>query len=174
MWSRRILQRKCTDIVNSGSFPQQFVCRSCGASSDPHPFTELVHYVSTTALWYVPSTTALWYVPSLRNAIHPAGKLCLPHCIMVCSFTAGTLCRPPPLHYGTFLHCITHLIFLHFLLQCSMRSTCLRNASINIYYVLLYFLIITVKLSCYHQKVRPFISMPLCVRFRWITQNWNY
>ncbi|CAL8332799.1 unnamed protein product [Lota lota] len=29
---------------------EQFVCRSCGASSDPHPFTELVHYVSTTAL----------------------------------------------------------------------------------------------------------------------------
>uniref|UniRef100_A0A8C4NWM5 Ubiquitin specific peptidase 53 n=1 Tax=Dicentrarchus labrax TaxID=13489 RepID=A0A8C4NWM5_DICLA len=26
------------------------VCRSCGASSDPLPFTELVHYVSTTAL----------------------------------------------------------------------------------------------------------------------------
>ncbi|XP_056136575.1 inactive ubiquitin carboxyl-terminal hydrolase 53 [Lampris incognitus] len=29
---------------------EQFVCRGCGASSDPHPFTELVHYVSTTAL----------------------------------------------------------------------------------------------------------------------------
>ncbi|XP_031727280.1 inactive ubiquitin carboxyl-terminal hydrolase 53 isoform X3 [Anarrhichthys ocellatus] len=29
---------------------EQFVCRSCGASSDPHPFTEFVHYVSTTAL----------------------------------------------------------------------------------------------------------------------------
>ncbi|XP_055061325.2 inactive ubiquitin carboxyl-terminal hydrolase 53 isoform X1 [Misgurnus anguillicaudatus] len=29
---------------------EQFVCRSCGASSDPHPFTELVHYVSSTAL----------------------------------------------------------------------------------------------------------------------------
>ncbi|XP_030644112.1 inactive ubiquitin carboxyl-terminal hydrolase 53 [Chanos chanos] len=29
---------------------EQFVCRSCGASSDPLPFTELVHYVSTTAL----------------------------------------------------------------------------------------------------------------------------
>ncbi|XP_020499497.2 inactive ubiquitin carboxyl-terminal hydrolase 53 isoform X1 [Labrus bergylta] len=29
---------------------EQFVCRCCGASSDPHPFTELVHYVSTTAL----------------------------------------------------------------------------------------------------------------------------
>ncbi|KTF76201.1 hypothetical protein cypCar_00037393 [Cyprinus carpio] len=27
-----------------------FVCRSCGASSDPLPFTELVHYVSSTAL----------------------------------------------------------------------------------------------------------------------------
>ncbi|MGH0131914.1 UNVERIFIED_CONTAM: hypothetical protein FKN15_068457 [Acipenser sinensis] len=26
------------------------VCRSCGASSDPLPFTEFVHYVSTTAL----------------------------------------------------------------------------------------------------------------------------
>ncbi|CAG03729.1 unnamed protein product, partial [Tetraodon nigroviridis] len=26
------------------------VCRCCGASSDPHPFTEFVHYVSTTAL----------------------------------------------------------------------------------------------------------------------------
>lgn len=31
----------------------QFVCRCCGASSDPHPFTEFVHYVSTTALWWV-------------------------------------------------------------------------------------------------------------------------
>ncbi|XP_028832402.1 inactive ubiquitin carboxyl-terminal hydrolase 53 isoform X1 [Denticeps clupeoides] len=29
---------------------EQFVCRSCGASSDPLPFTEVVHYVSTTAL----------------------------------------------------------------------------------------------------------------------------
>ncbi|KAL2079426.1 hypothetical protein ACEWY4_025170 [Coilia grayii] len=29
---------------------EQAVCRSCGASSDPLPFTELVHYVSTTAL----------------------------------------------------------------------------------------------------------------------------
>ncbi|KAG7314288.1 hypothetical protein KOW79_022784 [Hemibagrus wyckioides] len=29
---------------------EQFVCRSCGASLDPLPFTELVHYVSTTAL----------------------------------------------------------------------------------------------------------------------------
>ncbi|XP_058496917.1 inactive ubiquitin carboxyl-terminal hydrolase 53 isoform X1 [Solea solea] len=29
---------------------EQFVCRCCGASSDPHPFTELVHYVSTTSL----------------------------------------------------------------------------------------------------------------------------
>lgn len=29
---------------------EQFVCRCCGASSDPHPFTEFVHYVSTTAL----------------------------------------------------------------------------------------------------------------------------
>lgn len=32
--------------------PLQSVCRSCGASSDPLPFTELVHYVSTTALWW--------------------------------------------------------------------------------------------------------------------------
>ncbi|XP_034532536.1 inactive ubiquitin carboxyl-terminal hydrolase 53 isoform X2 [Notolabrus celidotus] len=29
---------------------EQSVCRSCGASSDPLPFTELVHYVSTLAL----------------------------------------------------------------------------------------------------------------------------
>ncbi|XP_016430575.1 inactive ubiquitin carboxyl-terminal hydrolase 54-like [Sinocyclocheilus rhinocerous] len=29
---------------------EQFVCRSCGASSDHLPFTELVHYVSSTAL----------------------------------------------------------------------------------------------------------------------------
>ncbi|KAA0723813.1 Inactive ubiquitin carboxyl-terminal hydrolase 53 [Triplophysa tibetana] len=29
---------------------EQSVCRNCGASSDPLPFTELVHYVSTTAL----------------------------------------------------------------------------------------------------------------------------
>ncbi|XP_028330366.1 inactive ubiquitin carboxyl-terminal hydrolase 53 isoform X2 [Gouania willdenowi] len=29
---------------------EQYVCRSCGASSDPLPFTELVHYVTTTAL----------------------------------------------------------------------------------------------------------------------------
>ncbi|XP_068177855.1 inactive ubiquitin carboxyl-terminal hydrolase 53 [Antennarius striatus] len=29
---------------------EQFVCHCCGASSDPHPFTEFVHYVSTTAL----------------------------------------------------------------------------------------------------------------------------
>ncbi|XP_048826661.1 inactive ubiquitin carboxyl-terminal hydrolase 53 [Brienomyrus brachyistius] len=29
---------------------EQAVCRSCGASSDPLPFTELVHYVSTTSL----------------------------------------------------------------------------------------------------------------------------
>ncbi|XP_036372609.1 inactive ubiquitin carboxyl-terminal hydrolase 53-like [Megalops cyprinoides] len=29
---------------------EQSVCRSCGASSDPLPFTQLVHYVSTTAL----------------------------------------------------------------------------------------------------------------------------
>uniref|UniRef100_A0A1A8G8L6 Ubiquitin specific peptidase 53b n=2 Tax=Nothobranchius korthausae TaxID=1143690 RepID=A0A1A8G8L6_9TELE len=29
---------------------EQFVCRCCGASSDPHPFTEFVHYVSTTTL----------------------------------------------------------------------------------------------------------------------------
>ncbi|KAJ8008275.1 hypothetical protein DPEC_G00103110 [Dallia pectoralis] len=32
------------------SIYEQSVCRSCGASSDPLPFTELVHYVSTTAL----------------------------------------------------------------------------------------------------------------------------
>lgn len=32
------------------SLYEQSVCRSCGASSDPLPFTELVHYVSTTAL----------------------------------------------------------------------------------------------------------------------------
>ncbi|KAG9346886.1 hypothetical protein JZ751_005813 [Albula glossodonta] len=30
--------------------PDPSVCRSCGASSDPLPFTELVHYVSITAL----------------------------------------------------------------------------------------------------------------------------
>lgn len=29
---------------------EQCVCRSCGASSDPLPFTEFVHYISTTAL----------------------------------------------------------------------------------------------------------------------------
>ncbi|KAF7230381.1 inactive ubiquitin carboxyl-terminal hydrolase 53 [Nothobranchius furzeri] len=29
---------------------EQSVCRSCGASSDPLPFTELVHYISITAL----------------------------------------------------------------------------------------------------------------------------
>ncbi|XP_067895413.1 inactive ubiquitin carboxyl-terminal hydrolase 53-like isoform X1 [Heterodontus francisci] len=29
---------------------EQSVCRSCGATSDPLPFTELVHYVSITAL----------------------------------------------------------------------------------------------------------------------------
>lgn len=29
---------------------EQCVCRSCGASSDPLPFTELVRYISTTAL----------------------------------------------------------------------------------------------------------------------------
>uniref|UniRef100_A0A8C1PWU6 Ubiquitin specific peptidase 53 n=1 Tax=Cyprinus carpio TaxID=7962 RepID=A0A8C1PWU6_CYPCA len=29
---------------------EQSVCRGCGASSDPLPFNELVHYVSTTAL----------------------------------------------------------------------------------------------------------------------------
>uniref|UniRef100_A0A1A7WPU1 Ubiquitin specific peptidase 53b n=1 Tax=Iconisemion striatum TaxID=60296 RepID=A0A1A7WPU1_9TELE len=29
---------------------EQSVCRSCGASSDPLPFQELVHYISTTAL----------------------------------------------------------------------------------------------------------------------------
>nr|XP_061810946.1 inactive ubiquitin carboxyl-terminal hydrolase 53-like [Nerophis lumbriciformis] len=32
------------------SLYEQSVCRSCGASSDPLPFVELVHYVSTTAL----------------------------------------------------------------------------------------------------------------------------
>ncbi|TNM93909.1 hypothetical protein fugu_002085 [Takifugu bimaculatus] len=32
------------------SIYEQSVCRSCGASSDPLPFTELVHYISTTAL----------------------------------------------------------------------------------------------------------------------------
>ncbi|XP_029030615.1 inactive ubiquitin carboxyl-terminal hydrolase 53 [Betta splendens] len=32
------------------SLYEQSVCRSCGASSDPLPFTELVHYVATTAL----------------------------------------------------------------------------------------------------------------------------
>ncbi|XP_031612184.1 inactive ubiquitin carboxyl-terminal hydrolase 53-like isoform X2 [Oreochromis aureus] len=32
------------------SLYEQCVCRSCGASSDPLPFTELVHYVSTTTL----------------------------------------------------------------------------------------------------------------------------
>nr|XP_043877491.1 inactive ubiquitin carboxyl-terminal hydrolase 53 isoform X2 [Solea senegalensis] len=32
------------------SLYEQSVCRSCGASSDPLPFTELVHYISTTAL----------------------------------------------------------------------------------------------------------------------------
>ncbi|RMC13544.1 hypothetical protein DUI87_08620 [Hirundo rustica rustica] len=30
---------------------EQCVCRSCGASSDPLPFTEFVRYISTTALW---------------------------------------------------------------------------------------------------------------------------
>lgn len=29
---------------------EQCVCRSCGASSDPLPFTEFVRYISTTAL----------------------------------------------------------------------------------------------------------------------------
>uniref|UniRef100_A0A096M3X2 Ubiquitin specific peptidase 53 n=1 Tax=Poecilia formosa TaxID=48698 RepID=A0A096M3X2_POEFO len=32
------------------SLYEQSVCRSCGASSDPLPFTELVHYISITAL----------------------------------------------------------------------------------------------------------------------------
>lgn len=32
------------------SLYEQSVCHSCGASSDPLPFTELVHYISTTAL----------------------------------------------------------------------------------------------------------------------------
>ncbi|XP_071333707.1 inactive ubiquitin carboxyl-terminal hydrolase 53 isoform X2 [Trachinotus anak] len=32
------------------SIYEQSVCHSCGATSDPLPFTELVHYVSTTAL----------------------------------------------------------------------------------------------------------------------------
>ncbi|XP_029382333.1 inactive ubiquitin carboxyl-terminal hydrolase 53 isoform X2 [Echeneis naucrates] len=32
------------------SLYEQSVCHSCGATSDPLPFTELVHYVSTTAL----------------------------------------------------------------------------------------------------------------------------
>ncbi|KAJ0055606.1 hypothetical protein NL108_005420, partial [Boleophthalmus pectinirostris] len=32
------------------SLYEQVVCHSCGATSDPLPFTELVHYVSTTAL----------------------------------------------------------------------------------------------------------------------------
>ncbi|XP_068611829.1 inactive ubiquitin carboxyl-terminal hydrolase 53 [Brachionichthys hirsutus] len=32
------------------SLYEQSVCHSCGASSDPLPFTELVHYVSTTVL----------------------------------------------------------------------------------------------------------------------------
>lgn len=32
------------------SIYEQVVCHSCGATSDPLPFTELVHYVSTTAL----------------------------------------------------------------------------------------------------------------------------
>ncbi|XP_041640579.1 inactive ubiquitin carboxyl-terminal hydrolase 53 [Cheilinus undulatus] len=55
-----IVSDTCTDSCSSKScithqkfammLYEQFVCRCCGASSDPHPFTELVHYVSTTAL----------------------------------------------------------------------------------------------------------------------------
>ncbi|GAA6101511.1 inactive ubiquitin carboxyl-terminal hydrolase 54a isoform X1 [Tachysurus ichikawai] len=30
---------------------EQCVCGSCGASSDPLPFIQMVHYISTTSLW---------------------------------------------------------------------------------------------------------------------------
>lgn len=29
----------------------QCVCTSCGATSDPLPFIQMVHYISTTSLW---------------------------------------------------------------------------------------------------------------------------
>lgn len=56
-------------------FLLQFVCRCCGASSDPHPFTEFVHYVSTTALWWVLHLLSqlenwkqkVWYVKSIKK-----------------------------------------------------------------------------------------------------------
>lgn len=54
----------------------QSVCRSCGASSDPLPFTELVHYISTTALW--------WGTGSIQTFSHPS-----------CS-ALGTQCASPP------------------------------------------------------------------------------
>src|SRR4029434_7242622 len=35
----------------------QCVCSSCGASSDPLSFIQMVHYISTTSLWSAPHTT---------------------------------------------------------------------------------------------------------------------
>lgn len=35
----------------SVSFCLQCVCNSCGATSDPLPFIQMVHYISTTSLW---------------------------------------------------------------------------------------------------------------------------
>lgn len=54
-YAYHLLQRKCKThaVTQRAAFVLQFVCRCCGASSDPHPFTEFVHYVSTTALWWV-------------------------------------------------------------------------------------------------------------------------
>ena len=30
---------------------EQGVCRACGATSEPLPFTQMVHYISSSALW---------------------------------------------------------------------------------------------------------------------------
>ncbi|KAL0179452.1 hypothetical protein M9458_024894, partial [Cirrhinus mrigala] len=30
---------------------EQCVCNNCGATSDPLPFIQMVHYISTTSLW---------------------------------------------------------------------------------------------------------------------------
>lgn len=53
LWSAT--RTPCSDCQHQPDFVSlcvvQCVCSSCGASSDPLPFIQMVHYISTTSLW---------------------------------------------------------------------------------------------------------------------------
>lgn len=50
--SRSVAVEIMFNLVNVLRFLSlQCVCTSCGATSDPLPFIQMVHYISTTSLW---------------------------------------------------------------------------------------------------------------------------